>query len=326
MNYRGPPNPEEEISKVEEEMIVLRLAAAQKRQELLRKQDELDAKKLIYLSYAYTRAQTQCLAFAAAIHAALPRELRDAIYDHLIPPGLRHHVFEALDATGAPRVSANPLVSVSFFDPRCVLPASVPDRRDVWKSAAYVGEDMAREIAERWYHTGLFILDAEDCLLRKFLATDVWARGNVPGDAIRHLRINARFAADVTVLPKRIASDMRYLSSIGNKSTEIVFYVSWEYRVRRPYLLQAHLPLVQALTVLAGTVLRLRAQGYRKVKVQQGSSEHLGQDVTFVYDVRPSLFVREREEGDDDEESDDEFAGFWRTKGIGEALFPKKKA
>lgn len=208
------------------------------------------------------------------------------IYDQLIPPGLRHHVFEALDEHGQPRISSNPLVHVSFFDPRSRMPAQVSVRRDVWRYREYVGDVVAKEIAERWYHTGLFILDAEDLMVGKFLGTDVWEREVDPAGAVRHVRIQIKCYCfddgwDGGEMVEGMLKSFEELSRITNKKTEIVFFLSKSealWRTRR------------ILELLAPSVYRLRREGFRGVKVLRGGCDVGRSDVTHVFDEPVEMF------------------------------------
>ncbi|KAF1851051.1 uncharacterized protein K460DRAFT_412669 [Cucurbitaria berberidis CBS 394.84] len=229
---------------------------------------------------AYERGRRECLAFCVKFHAALPRELRDMVYDQLIPPRLWHHVFEPLDEKGQPRVSSNPLVSASFFDPRSRIPEQPSVRRDIWRYREYVGDIVAKEVADRWYHTGLFILDAEDALLPKFLSTDVWEQDNVPAEAVRHIRLNIRDSIfDDELKPDKLVKGFEHLFRVANKKTEIVFYMSGGYgdpvgwyirHLFRSWQLQ---PLGDALELIRPTIYRLREEGYTRVRVQQGGCD-----------------------------------------------------
>ena len=212
------------------------------------------------------------------------------IYDQLIPPGIRHHVFEALDEKGQPRVSSNPLVSVSFFDPRSRIPEQRSVRRDIWRYREYVGDVVDKEIAERWYHTGLFILDAEDLMVDKFLSTDVWERDNSPADAVRHIRIDIkdRYFDDKEKYDQ-ILKSFEHLSRITNKKTEILFYLSWSYGEYR-YMRRSFRPLVVILQMIGPTVYRLCQEGYTRVKVHQGSCDVCHRDITHIFDESMEMF------------------------------------
>lgn len=207
------------------------------------------------------------------------------MYDQLITPGKRHHVFEARDELGQPRVSSNPLVSVSFFDPRSRIPEQPSVRQEVWKYREYTGSIVAKEIAERWYHTGLFILDAEDHLLPKFLSTDVWEHNAVPGEYVRHLQLNIQpDTLDFGRIVNGILENFEHLSTIANKSTEILFNLSWKSRhgdLRS---------LVAMLKLIGPTIRRLRAEGYKKVKIHQVDFDVCQKDLTPIHDDLAEIY------------------------------------
>ncbi|KAH7390467.1 hypothetical protein BKA66DRAFT_36178 [Pyrenochaeta sp. MPI-SDFR-AT-0127] len=278
MNRRRLPKPRP--TKHQEEISTQALVYRKRLENEERKHEASARWKAQRLAIVYERSRRDCLAFCAKFHAALPRELRDLVYDQLIVPGKRHHVFEARDGSGQPRISSNPLVSVSFFDPRSRIPEQPSVRRDVWKYREYTGEIVAKEIAERWYHTGLFILDVEDFLLPKFLSTDVWEHKAKPSAAIRHLRLNIHYN---TIESSQSIDDLlesfEDLSKIENKSTEIIFHLSCSY------VSLGVKPLMNMLNLIRPTVYRLRAGGYKKVKIHQASWHGSHKDISRIHDV-----------------------------------------
>ncbi|KAH7087831.1 hypothetical protein FB567DRAFT_355219 [Paraphoma chrysanthemicola] len=144
-------------------------------------------KRAVRYNVAFERGRRECVALCQIIHAILPPEVRDIIYDHLIKPIFNYHVLEARDEDGNIRTSNNPLVSMSFFDPRSRIPEDPRARRDIWRFVEYTGENVGKEIAEHWYRASKFMVYAEDNLFDKFLSTDVWERNIIPADVVRNL-------------------------------------------------------------------------------------------------------------------------------------------
>jgi hypothetical protein len=183
---------------------------------------------------------------------------------------------EARDENGNLRTSNNPLVSMSFFDPRSRIPAEPRVRRDIWRYSEYTGSVVGKEIAERWYRTSTFIVYAEDDLFDKFLTTDVWERGVVPADVVRHLRL---------ILGSRILHDdsgehqvMRNITDLP-RITNLHAHISIEVSIGIRYYNYG----VSTLKDLAPVVNHLLEAGYRNVRVYDRRYPPGEQDLTHLF-------------------------------------------
>ena len=157
------------------------------------------------------------------------------------------------------------------------MPSPAGTRRDTWQYTEYTGEIVGREIAERWYHTGVFVLNAADKLVEKFLDTSVWGRGVVPADAVRRLRIDVvpEYKADDEETARVMAS-LAHLKRLSSKNTEVVFNVTW-----RAYRSNGNRSLFEIIRDLEGVVRGLRIErGFGKVLVRQNLSRMLPEDIT----------------------------------------------
>jgi hypothetical protein len=220
---------------------------------------------------AFERGRLQCLALCTALHTTLPPELRDLVYEQLFAPIVDHHVIEARDEKGKVRVSNNPLVSMSFFDPRSRILQEPSQRRDVWKYAEYTGDVVAKEISEHWYRRSTFSIYAEDDLFSRFLTTDVWERGLVPADIVRHLRIIIPRTIDFHNY-REVRDTMEALPGVKNTQAEIVLVLLTNCDERNAWQLR------NTFSFVGSAVERLRGLGYGKVAVQSGGKA----DVTHL--------------------------------------------
>jgi hypothetical protein len=221
---------------------------------------------------AFERGRLECITLCADIHRALPQEIRDLVYDQLVRPGLLHHVMEARDEHGNVRVSQNPMVSMSFFDPRSRMPENPGSRRDVWKFSEYTGDVVGKEIAERWYRTATFVIYAEDTLFYRFLTTDVWGKGAIPADVVRSVQL---------IIPNdfgwkevervQVAESLDLLSCLSNKKAHIVIE-------HQPYF-------VSNRNEIGRAVCHLRDSGYKKVQVFGRFDGSGRQDLTHLFDT-----------------------------------------
>jgi hypothetical protein len=203
------------------------------------------------------------LTLCTALHTSLPPELRDLVYEQLFAPIVDHHVIEARDHEGKVRVSNNPLVSMSFFDPRSRIPEVPTQRRDVWKYAEYTGDVVAKEISEHWYRRSTFSIYAEDDLFHRFLTTDVWERGVVPADIVRHLRIIVPSTVDYRN-HSEVMDTMDALPGVTNTQAEIVILLLANCDEGNAWHLR------DTFWFVGRAVERLRRLGYGKVRVHNG--------------------------------------------------------
>ncbi|KAH7074866.1 hypothetical protein BKA63DRAFT_553760 [Paraphoma chrysanthemicola] len=184
-------------------------------------------KSAVRYNVAFERGRRECVALCQIIHAAFPPEVREIIYDHLIKPLMNYHVIEARDEDGNIRTSNNPLVSMSFFDPRSRIPQDPRVRRDIWRYVEYTGENVGKEIAERWYRASTFIVYAEDNLFDKFLSTDVWERNIIPAAVVRNFRliIGTQYIENRSTY-QQVMRNIENLPRISNTKAHITIEVS----------------------------------------------------------------------------------------------------
>jgi hypothetical protein len=227
----------------------------------------------------YERRRKQCITLCNAIYTSFPYEIRALIYDHLIPPGILHNVLEALDENGNVRVSSNPLVSTSFFDPRSRIPDDPAVRREIFKYTEYTGTVVGREIAERWYETAVFVVYAEDDPFSRLLATDVWSRGVSPHECIRDVRLvmpEPDFWRGITF------KNLGLLKKLRNKRATIEIMVPHHS--------------ISGLIQLSETMYELKERGYVDVRLPVsnqgawGDGRLLKRDLSFVFDMSREEF------------------------------------
>lgn len=183
-----------------------------------------------------------------------------------------------MDEHGNVRISNNPLVSTSFFDPRSRIPEDLKVRREVWKFIVYTGDVVGREIAERWYRTAVFVVYAEDDLLDRLLGEDVWERGVRPGDVVRHIRLiipaNVLERDDVAEFEKPRAQILKNLGSLkllGNKKTVIEMQFSYVN--------------VGTMRRISGAVYGLKESGYVGLKVLALGRRGVRRGLSHVFDM-----------------------------------------
>jgi hypothetical protein len=171
-------------------------------------------------------------------------------------------------------------------------------RHDVWRLVEYTGEAVAKEIGERWYRTGSFVMDANDRLLKKFLTTDVWQRGKMPADIVRHIRINVNH--DEWVFHSRsIIADVESLFDLSNKATFIIFQMN----ASSDYVLTTMGPqffyLQRLLEEFGPLFYRFRCEGFSRIKIYQGitnaepdqwSWNGCHRDITHSFDLEQAEF------------------------------------
>jgi hypothetical protein len=176
---------------------------------------------------------------------------------------------EARDEHGNVRVSQNPLVSTSFFDPRSRMPDNPGSRRDVWKFSEYTGDIVGKEIAERWYRTATFVIYAEDTLFTQFLTTDVWAKGAIPAEVVRSvvLKIPWDFPWQES-LRAQVIESLEMLCCLANKKAHIVIEQSYH---------------IFSAKETERAVRRLHNCGFKNIQVY-GHHEQIGRrDLTHMF-------------------------------------------
>lgn len=203
------------------------------------------------------------------------------MYDKLITPGTLHHVFEPRLQKADARVSksSNQEMNLSFFFCRSTMPADPKHRHAIWRFNEYVGNIVAKEIAERWYHTGVFVIDHGDRLLRKLLSHDVWECGNVPAAAIRHIRISVGEGDFSEYIYNRWGSglneEIEELLAISHKNAEIGFNVGHHI---------CAWTLSKLIWRMRYIITRLRSEGFTNVKILRiGEGEVV--DIAHIFDI-----------------------------------------
>ncbi|KAH6866638.1 hypothetical protein BKA58DRAFT_388352, partial [Alternaria rosae] len=262
----------------------------------------------------YERYRQSQLRFCSAFRAALPREVRDMVYDHLITSRRQHYVVERRDISTGIRSGlyiTHDRGGRSFFDAQPPLPEDPAMCRDVWRYAEYTGEAVAKEISERWYCTGGFIIyTPQDCLLGKLLTQDVWQRGNVPADIVRYIRIHLSWD-QIWGGASRVVADLENLFTLPNKDMKIIFQIDDHVEGLDPG--PSQWPVLQSLLkAFAPCIHRLRAEGFTRIKVYQGVIRRLREkwpwngshrDITNWFDLQEEEFQKVflGESGDDED-------------------------
>ncbi|EUC34318.1 hypothetical protein COCCADRAFT_35984 [Bipolaris zeicola 26-R-13] len=113
----------------------------------------------------------ECHSLCTSVHQALPREIRDMIYEYT-------HAQETI------------YVGPEYFE-KTTVPCESDAKAHYW-SAQYVGAEMQREIIESWYRTTLFYFYDKrnnNTVIEKFLDTDRWGHNIKPRDLICRARV-----------------------------------------------------------------------------------------------------------------------------------------
>ncbi|CAN9360947.1 unnamed protein product [Alternaria alternata] len=225
------------------------------------------------------------------------------VYDQIVTPHKQHYVLKAHetfnDETGK--------LEHPFFDAEISMPEDPGMRSDVWKFVEYTGEAVGKEIAEHWYRTGRFNFDPEDCLLKRFLTTDVWHRGIVPADVVHWLLMS--FNPIPYIVPTdSMEADLESLFTISNKNSVLVFKIDKQ----RYHAASGSRGMLSMLALIAPYVYRLRTEGFSRVAAYQDLIDLHSKpfpwkfcpwDITYFFEMEQEEFetVFRKEFGRDDE-------------------------
>jgi hypothetical protein len=131
--------------------------------------------------------QLACLQLCDKMHATLPGELRDMVYSNIIGP--YHYEIVSKRSTwdnGVIRAKGITFVNTQLHK------MSKPDAQPLqWWLGSYMGEEVAKEIIERWYRTRTFqFMSNKLHMLPVFLAIDAFEKSFEPGLLVQHIRIH----------------------------------------------------------------------------------------------------------------------------------------
>lgn len=161
------------------------------------------------------------------------------------------------------------------------MPVNPGMRRDVWRFREYTGDVIGKEIAEAWYHYSQFVIYLGDDMMDRWLRTDVWDRGIVPAEMVRHVQLHIPQAVSDDVNLKSIyrkhtaREELDMLSRLGNKSVSLV--IELENR--------------KGVLVCADLVYGLRSRGFVNLKVSiRNLLVEEKRDFTYMFHASREVF------------------------------------
>jgi hypothetical protein len=131
--------------------------------------------------------QAECLVLCQAIHASLPRELRDIIYKCVLRRP-RSRFASGVELTSDPKVCQEPCLMPRYHWQPHKCGGNVCAKH--YLSSDYMGTQVQREFVEAWLSTIVFDLGTDWRHLSAFLDSDRWANGCRVKNFISHLKIS----------------------------------------------------------------------------------------------------------------------------------------
>ncbi|KAF2823816.1 hypothetical protein CC86DRAFT_372020 [Ophiobolus disseminans] len=216
----------------------------------------------------------RCRDLCALLHATLPRELRDMIYDYLLHP--------ASEVSIKRRSYKDDSGELQFRDDKSHPSRRLWKTREVsakypWCRSSYMGKVVAREVVERWYGTRIITIRAKNLdLLPNLLEHDLFYNSIDPKDILHHIRVVVHnpAPASTTDLP----GNLRCLESLENTSFKITLTLASYSAVSE----SGSAVLASFLLLICPTVYRLRDAGFSRIRVESCSPQ---KDFTPIFDA-----------------------------------------
>jgi hypothetical protein len=235
-----------------------------------------------YTQAIEAHARRSCTSLCQVMYARLPPELREEVYSHLIGPPDTESV-NGPEPRGRVSHSRCVVERQSFLDlPLQELRFGAAEYEH-WLYDAHTGERVGREIVAHWYHTRVFCFKgpAERKWIRKFLRNDVFGKGLVPGDLVRHVEVviwYSDMANPQTI--KALQLDLDALECFGNKQVLLKLRIPGDDPIFNDLV-------IDRVGFLKPTICRLREKGLERVQVWQRGTKESGwveRECTAMFD------------------------------------------
>lgn len=234
---------------------------------------------------AVEHGRQACLHLCANLYTALPRELRDFVYDAILGPNPYEHVRHYANVKRPGILGSKGLAFVNKLPHNSSKPKS---RSISWWLEEYMGPHVAIEIVESWYRTRTFTFSSISLhMLPKLLEIDAFGKGMEPSVLVQHIRyhINAHMMYDQK-MEKRLDSNLRDLVSIKNKNVTLTICIDTTDQLNHTAKATATRTV---LGILGPRIYELRAEGFHKLAVRSNSP---WKDLTFLFEVPKEDFFK----------------------------------
>ena len=224
------------------------------------------------------------LELCTELHATLPRELRDMVYDYILGPVGDEAIIDRF----VEKQSENGSKCREYFDAK-----SHPKQR-LWESQKTVsrelywwrdecmGETVARELVERWYMTRVFVLRARfQKLFTNFLAYDLFEKTIKPREVAQHIQILITVPA--AHKPGKFQRRLHCLQAIKNKGVRLTFALAEDKTTTN-----ATRRLRIFLELVSSVLYQLRTHGFYRIDVVTLDPTKI---ITSLFDIPESDFM-----------------------------------
>jgi hypothetical protein len=192
-------------------------------------------------------AKEDCKAFCAAFHSALPPELREMVYEELWSTNdHRVHVWVSTQGNSE---------TFGYFDR---VKGLLTDGLDNIGKLYYLDPEfsgvVATDLVQRIYRTSHYRFDVHElCLMERFLTTDVYGVGVVPGNFVQHIKIKLRrrWVVESEGTVAMVIQGLEKLSTMENRFVQVEIEVPGPLR-----------GVINFTEHIAGTIYKLRAVGF----------------------------------------------------------------
>jgi hypothetical protein len=142
-----------------------------------------------------------------------------------------------------------------------------------WWYSEFVGDSMALELTERFYHTNRFTFPYGIDCIHKFLCTDIWDKDLLPSNLVRHIEFDIR-VQDIAKQKNQesLKQNLEDLFQLVNKKAKI-----------RIHLFSAHLGLAGLLNLIGPKIFDTKNMPLPRLQMYwMGRNERY--DMTDLFD------------------------------------------